>query len=235
MRLGEALALQWDDLDLAHQQITISRSRSEHAEGEETDSPKNDEPRTVDLSKSLAETLAQHEVTVKAEALKRGCPLSGWVFHTKAGKLLDAHNVRRAMRSILKQAGLSVHFTPHCLRHTYASILLANGESPAYVQEQLGHATIELTVTTYGRWLKKKAPGALDRLDYVPKSKYLVTGARGSKVVAEAAYAQNPQTGTNLQLPEVARKKLVPPTRIERATRGLGNRCSIQLSYGGSA
>ena len=27
--------------------------------------------------------------------------------------------------------------------------------------------------------------------------------------------------------------RLVPPTRIERATRGLGNRCSIQLSYGG--
>ena len=33
------------------------------------------------------------------------------------------------------------------------------------MQEQLGHATIELTVSTYGRWLKKKAPGALDRLD----------------------------------------------------------------------
>ena len=30
-----------------------------------------------------------------------------------------------------------------------------------------------------------------------------------------------------------ALQKLVPPTRIERATRGLGNRCSIQLSYGG--
>jgi hypothetical protein len=36
-----------------------------------------------------------------------------------------------------------------------------------YVQEQLGHATIELTASTYGRWLKKKAPGPLDRLDFV--------------------------------------------------------------------
>jgi len=35
------------------------------------------------------------------------------------------------------------------------------------LQEQLGHATIELTVSRYGRWLKKKAPGALDRLDFV--------------------------------------------------------------------
>jgi len=37
------------------------------------------------------------------------------------------------------------HFTPHCLRHSYASILLADGVSPVYVQEQFGHATIELT------------------------------------------------------------------------------------------
>ena len=50
------------------------------------------------------------------------------------------------------------------------------------MQEQLGHATIELTVSTYGRWLKKKAQGALDRLDSVtvPHS--------GSKVVEEAAF-----------------------------------------------
>jgi integrase len=67
----------------------------------------------------------------------------------------------------LKKAKLPLHFTPHCLRHTYASIQLADGVSPVYVQEQLGHATIELTVSTYGRWVKNKAPGALDRLDSV--------------------------------------------------------------------
>jgi len=38
-------------------------------------------------------------------------------------------------------------------------------EALAYVQEQLGHASIELTVGTYGRWLRKRAPGALDILD----------------------------------------------------------------------
>jgi hypothetical protein len=49
--------------------------------------------------------------------------------------------------------------------HTHASLLLVDGVSPAYVQEQLGHASIELTVGTYGRWLRKQAPGAVDRLD----------------------------------------------------------------------
>lgn len=77
----------------------------------------------------------------------------------------DPTNVHRATLNVLKKSKLPLQFTPHCSRHIYASILLADGVSPVYVQEQLGHATIELTVSTYGRWLKKKAPGALDRLD----------------------------------------------------------------------
>ena len=74
----------------------------------------------------------------------------------------------KVFRRALKHAGLRTHFSPHSLRHTYASLLLADGVSPAYVQEQLGHASIELTVGTYGRWLRKRAPGAVDRLDHAP-------------------------------------------------------------------
>jgi hypothetical protein len=94
-----------------------------------------------------------------------------------------------------------------------------------------------LTVSTYGRWLKKKAPGALDRLDRAPDSlpKIASAVAGGSKVVAKRGYAQHPQTGANLKPQARSGETVVPPTRIERATRGLGNRCSIQLSYGGVA
>jgi hypothetical protein len=63
--------------------------------------------------------------------------------------------------------------------------------------------------------LKKRAPGALDRLDAV------VSVERGSKVVAEGAYQRNPWGGTNLQLPEIPRKVLEPATGIEPATCGL--------------
>ncbi len=80
---------------------------------------------------------------------------------------MDHSNVSKAFRRAIKDAGLPAHFSPHCLRHTYASQLLADGVSPAYVSEQLDHASIELTVGTYGRWLRKKAPGAVDGLDDV--------------------------------------------------------------------
>ena len=125
----------------------------------------------MDISQTLADALENHERTRIQDKLKYGWgKLPPWLFVTKAGTPVDPANVRRAMLRILKAAHLPQHFTPHCLRHTYASILLAEGVSPVYVQEQLGHATIELTVSTYGRWLKKKAPGALDKLDPVASS-----------------------------------------------------------------
>jgi hypothetical protein len=110
---------------------------------------------------------------------------------------MNHSNVGKAFGRCLNAAGLPGHFTPHSLRHTYASLLLADGVSPAYVQEQLGHASIELTVGTYGRWLRKRAPGAVDRLDETPaEEKAAAAGlaetpspetarpARGSSLVA---------------------------------------------------
>ena len=58
------------------------------------------------------------------------------------------------MFKALQRAGLPVHFTPHCLRHTYASIMLSVVEAPiTYVQRQLGHQNIQQTVNIYGKWL----------------------------------------------------------------------------------
>jgi hypothetical protein len=116
---------------------------------------------------------------------------------------------------VLMTSDLPLYFTPHGLRHTYASILPAEGVSPVYVQEQLGHATIELTVSTYGRWLKKKAPGALDRLDSVavPQS--------GNKVVAEGAFAVGGVGTPSAGVPYIQALKMEPAIRIERTTCGL--------------
>jgi len=218
MRLGEALALQPEDLDTTAKMLRISRAFSENGI---LDTPKSGHGRTVDMSQSLTDALVTQELGRRQEKLKYGwAELPPWLFVTKTGTPLDPANVRRAMQSLLKKAKLPLHFTPHCLRHTYASILLADGVSPVYVQEQLGHATIELTVSTYGRWLKKQAPGVLDRLDMA------MNFERGSKVVADGVYPRNPQGGRNLELPEIPWNALEPAIRIERTTCGLRNRCS---------
>lgn len=53
----------------------------------------------------------------------------------------------------------------HDMRHTFASWLIANGESLVYVKEQLGHHSIQITVDTYGHLIpgaNRKAVNALD-------------------------------------------------------------------------
>jgi integrase len=170
--MGEARALQWDDVDLARREIRIARAIS----GGKVDTPKSGHGRTIDMSAQLADIL-------RRRSLQRG--RAPWVFQSEAGTLLDHHNVAKRFRRLLRDAKLPTHFHLHCLRHTFASLLLADGVSPAYVQEQLGHASIELTVGTYGRWLRKKAPGAVDALEESAASTATAVGADG--VVANPA------------------------------------------------
>lgn len=53
----------------------------------------------------------------------------------------------------------------HDLRHTFASLLLQNGESPTYVKEQMGHSSIQVTVDVYGHLIPGANRQAVDRLD----------------------------------------------------------------------
>ena len=152
------------------------------------DTPKSGHGRTVDMSQQLAAELRRLQVERKAETLRRGWrEMPPWVFITEAGTPLDKSKVRKVFTRALKRAGLPLHFSPHCLRHTFASLLLQQGESPVYVQRQLGHASIKLTVDTYGRWLPMGNKAAVDKLD---------DGASGSKVVAKTTGAGEgaPQT-----------------------------------------
>ncbi|MGZ9190039.1 MAG: tyrosine-type recombinase/integrase, partial [Nitrospira sp.] len=174
MRLGEALAQKWGDIDVLAREIRVARALS----AGEIDTPKSGHGRTVDLSQSLAAWLGSLKAERDKDVLLRGVSRSMWVFCSLEGTLLDDSNVRKAMSRVLKVAGLSNHFTPHCLRHTYASLMLQQGESINYVQRQLGHASIQLTVDTYGKWLPMGNKAAVDRLDTLP-----MVGS-GSKMVA---------------------------------------------------
>jgi len=67
----------------------------------------------------------------------------------------------------LAKAGLrQVHI--HDLRHTYASLLIQQGESPVYIKEQRRHHSIQVTVNIYGCLVPGGNKAAVNRLDYVP-------------------------------------------------------------------
>lgn len=96
------------------------------------------------------------------------------------------------------------------------SLLLAEGVSLVYVSEQLGHAIVEGTASTYGRWLKTKAPGALDGSIFLSVW----------RTVAEAACAVGAVGTPAAGVPTFQHLKMEPAIRIERTTCGLRNRCS---------
>ncbi|MBF0477501.1 MAG: tyrosine-type recombinase/integrase [Deltaproteobacteria bacterium] len=71
---------------------------------------------------------------------------------------------KRIFHKVLEQAGLQ-RIKIHSLRHTFASQLIQGGEYLAYVRDQLGHYSIQLTVDTYGHLAPDGNKAAVDRLD----------------------------------------------------------------------
>lgn len=128
--------------------------------------PKSGKGRRVDLSAQLREALEALRVERKRETLRRGWrDVPAWVFANDQGNLVDPDNFRhRVWPKFLEKAGFR-QIRIHDLRHTYASLLIQNGESLAYVQEQMGHHSIRVTVDTYGHLVPGGNRAAVDRLD----------------------------------------------------------------------
>lgn len=140
LRVGEAVALQWGDLDLHSRFIEVQRN---WVDGVLTTS-KPGKSRKVDMSQQLAQTLKGLHVERKKETLRRGwkeVPL--WVFTTGKGTMLDPDNFRARDWPKLQAKAEMRHFRIHDLRHTYASLLIQQGESLAYVKEQLANHAAE--------------------------------------------------------------------------------------------
>jgi integrase len=128
--------------------------------------PKNGKIRRVDVSAQLTEVLKGLLLTRKEETLRKAWgEVPEWVFCNELGRLLDKDNLRhRVFYRVLAKAGLR-RIRLHDLRHTFASLLIQHGESLAYVKDQLGHSSIQVTVDIYGHLIPGANRAAADRLD----------------------------------------------------------------------
>ena len=161
LRMGELLALRWEDLDFRERFIQVSRNYTHW----NLTTPKSGESRRVDMSLELTQVLKDLKLERQIDAGASGTGVPPWVFCNENGGLLHPNNIRdRIFYGLLKKAGLrQVRF--HDLRHSYASLLLQQGESPVYVKEQLGHSSIQITVDCYGHLIPGGNKQAVDRLD----------------------------------------------------------------------
>ena len=170
LRLGEALSLAWDDVDFDKGTLTVRRALQRiTGHGLQLVGPKSWRSfRTLTLPRVTVEALRQHRVGQQKEQLAAGGRWrhSGFVFTTTIGTLLDESNVRKAFVMLLAQAGLP-RIRLHDLRHTYASLLLAQGVDPRTIMEILGHSQVSLTLNTYSHILPSLKREAADKMDAV--------------------------------------------------------------------
>jgi integrase len=140
LRIGEALALRWGDVDLARGTLRIRRSKTEAGE------------RTVTMLPALRDELA-------ALRAQRDRDRNALVFATATGRQRLATNVRnrtlapaveRASAALVKRGEEPLPaLTPHSLRRTYCSLLYALGRTPPQVMAQMGHTTPNLALAIY--------------------------------------------------------------------------------------
>jgi integrase len=141
MRLGECLAMRLDNLDPANNCYKVGQTVRRQQFG----LPKTGE-RIIDIPESLTREIQSHVLGLRKEALRTGKAVDYFFPGTAQAK------VQEQMRRVCLRAGLRPR-TPHDLRDTYATLLLMAHVSPAYVQKQLGHHSITMTVDVYGHWM----------------------------------------------------------------------------------
>ncbi len=162
LRLGELLALEWRDVDFNGLFIRVERSWRRH----ELQKTKTGKYRRVDMSNQLYGELQElyKQKLEKAQLKGHSQPTNNLVFPHKSGSYLSQNTVRNNFKRLLKLAGLR-DMRPHDCRHTFASLLLSNGESIVFVKEQLGHSSIQMTVDIYGHLIPSSNRDAVNRLD----------------------------------------------------------------------
>lgn len=156
MRQGELFALQWDRLDWQNKKILIDLNYTKY----NLDTPKSNKSRVVDMTEGLMQVLQEWQ---------GNCPASdkNLVFPNAAGNYHNPSNLTtRVFHPLIKKAGVKqIRF--HDLRHTFVSLHISQNSTPKFIQSQVGHSSINMTLDTYGHILpevREKSANALDSI-----------------------------------------------------------------------
>ncbi len=146
LRISEACSLEVDDIDAARGVIHVRHG-------------KGNTPRDVTLSPKL--------LAILREYWRRERPPQPYLFVGKGStRPLAAESVRNALKLARAEAGLKGTFTPHMLRHSFATHLLEAGTDIRVIQQLLGHKNLSTTAgyTRVAHALLAKTTSPLDRL-----------------------------------------------------------------------
>jgi integrase len=173
-RTEELRALTWSNLDLAGRpkaeppvppSIQVWRSVRE---GGDTKTLKS--RRTLELALRCVEVLTDHQERqhVRRKAAGRRWQNLDLVFASEIGTQLDAANVRRAFRKVVKAAGLDpAMWTPRDLRHSFVSLLSSTGVRIEDISRLVGHASTNVTEKVYRHELRPVLTEGATKMDEI--------------------------------------------------------------------
>ncbi len=155
LRQGELFALRDRNIDLEAKTIRVENGTYA---GELVPVKTRASRRRVDLSNTAARVLRRH-------LLARQPNERGLVFLSPQGAILNDVNFRHRVFTPAVRRSKLTGFRFHDLRHTYAALMVAAGAHPKYLQAQMGHSSVRVTLDLYGHLFPDANRGVLESLD----------------------------------------------------------------------
>ncbi|HCG00892.1 MAG TPA: site-specific integrase [Chloroflexi bacterium] len=167
LRQGEALGLRWSDIDLQMGYVRVTRQLQRFDGVFDLVEPKTAQSRrTIVMPPSIARGLVEHRERQAEERANAGANWKDWdlVFTRSDGYPLDGTVISHQFHKVLERAGLAQRRF-HDLRHSCATLLLAQGVPARVVMEVLGHSQIALTMNTYAHVIPELRREAATRME----------------------------------------------------------------------
>lgn len=172
MRIGELLALKWDDINFQNNTIRVSRTISINKKRDGTKALKGRNSiegstktscgnRVIPMNEKVLSCFKM----IQEENTKLGITPEHIISTTK-GTLASARNVQRAFDSWLEKRGFQ-HYNLHALRHTFGSILIRNKVDVKVVSELLGHSNVQTTYNIYIHIIQEQKAEAVQMLNTI--------------------------------------------------------------------
>lgn len=191
LRIAEAFALEWEDIDLDAKKLTVRRQVLWQERNRENNAepywyytlPKYDSIRTIELSQDVVDALRREKARQDEARAFYG---EGYIrqFRDEAdhlneegkgneihpimvrpdGSYINSRNMQYVSQVAMKELGME-KFDYHSLRHTHATMLAEKGASPKYVQHRLGHKNVQVTMQIYQHLTEKMSEDGARLLD----------------------------------------------------------------------
>lgn len=156
MRLGEICGLRWRSVDLERMELSVCEALGHYGTGWYVKEPKTGgSVRTIAIPPALAESLKARRAAMMAACMGAGVPFSESLFVLGGidGAWINPQRVSHKWRDLA--SALEIEGTQgkrptfHDLRHTYATLAIANGVDVKTVSSALGHSNAAMTLNTY--------------------------------------------------------------------------------------